>query len=45
MGNVVLNCVKKSFGSTEVIHGITIDIKDGEFIVIVVCRDVENPHC
>ena len=35
MGNVVLNCVKKSFGSTEVIHGITIDIKDGEFIVIV----------
>src|SRR6056300_45197 len=35
MGNVALNCVKKSFGSTEVIHGITIDIKDGEFIVIV----------
>jgi sn-glycerol 3-phosphate transport system ATP-binding protein len=35
MGNVVLNCVKKSFGSAEVIHGITIDIKDGEFIVIV----------
>ena len=35
MGNVVLNCVKKSFGSAEVNHGITIDIKDGEFIVIV----------
>ena len=35
MANVVLNCVKKSFGSSEVIHGITIDIKDGEFIVIV----------
>ena len=33
MANVVLNCV--SFGSSEVIHGITIDIKDGEFIVIV----------
>ena len=35
MANVVLNCVKKSFGSSEVIHGITIDIKDGDFIVIV----------
>jgi sn-glycerol 3-phosphate transport system ATP-binding protein len=27
--------VKKSFGKTEVIHGIDIDIEDGEFIVIV----------
>ena len=27
--------IKKSFGKTEVIHGVDIDIEDGEFIVIV----------
>ena len=27
--------VKKKFGATEVIHGVSVDISDGEFIVIV----------
>ena len=27
--------VKKKFGATEVIHGVSVDINDGEFIVIV----------
>ena len=35
MATVSLKNVKKKFGSTEVIQGISTDIKDGEFIVIV----------
>jgi sn-glycerol 3-phosphate transport system ATP-binding protein len=35
MATVSLKGVKKSFGSTHVIHGIDVDIADGEFIVIV----------
>ncbi|MDT8344163.1 MAG: sn-glycerol-3-phosphate ABC transporter ATP-binding protein UgpC [Thermohalobaculum sp.] len=35
MASVTLAQVRKSFGATEVIHGVDIDIADGEFIVIV----------
>ena len=35
MATVSLIDVKKSFGPTDVIHGISTDIADGEFIVIV----------
>jgi sn-glycerol 3-phosphate transport system ATP-binding protein len=35
MATVTLSDVKKSFGPTDVIHGISADIADGEFIVIV----------
>ena len=35
MATLKLDNVKKSFGKTDVIHGVSIDIKDGEFIVIV----------
>ena len=35
MATVSLKNVKKNFGLTEVIQGISTDIKDGEFIVIV----------
>ena len=35
MATVSLKGVKKSFGATDVIHGITTEIMDGEFIVIV----------
>ena len=35
MANVTLKNIKKSFGATDVIHGINAEIKDGEFIVIV----------
>ncbi|MDE0696496.1 MAG: ATP-binding cassette domain-containing protein, partial [Boseongicola sp.] len=35
MATLTLNNVKKSFGKTDVIHGISIDVEDGEFIVIV----------
>ena len=35
MATVTLDRVRKRFGKTQVIHGVTIDIADGEFIVIV----------
>ena len=35
MATVELKNIKKSFGSVDVIHGINMDIADGEFIVIV----------
>ncbi|MCY4048603.1 MAG: ATP-binding cassette domain-containing protein, partial [Hyphomicrobiales bacterium] len=35
MATVALHNVKKSFGSTEVIHGVDVEIDDGEFVVIV----------
>ncbi len=35
MAGVNIQNIKKSYGSVEVLHGINVDIKDGEFIVIV----------
>ena len=35
MADVSLKNIHKSFGKAEVIHGISCDIKDGEFIVIL----------
>ena len=35
MATLTLDNVKKSFGKTDVIHGVSIDVQDGEFIVIV----------
>src|SRR5215467_8400686 len=35
MSKVQLRDVRKSYGTNEVIHGITMDVVDGEFIVIV----------
>ncbi|APZ53670.1 ABC transporter ATP-binding protein [Salipiger abyssi] len=35
MATLTLEHVKKSFGETKVIHGVDIDVADGEFIVIV----------
>ena len=35
MATVSLNGIKKTFGKTDVIHGIDVEIEDGEFIVIV----------
>src|SRR5688500_7944997 len=35
MAEVKLKGVRKSFGSTEVVHGVNVDIADGEFCVLV----------
>lgn len=35
MATITLDAVKKSYGKTDVIHGVDVDIADGELIVIV----------
>src|SRR4249919_3728959 len=35
MATVSFNTVEKSFGTTKVLHGVSFDIKDGEFVVLV----------
>ena len=35
MSEIKLENLKKSFGKTDVIHDLSIDVKDGELIVIV----------
>ncbi|MGR3660176.1 MAG: ABC transporter ATP-binding protein [Paracoccaceae bacterium] len=35
MANVKIDNVKKSFGNVQVMHGVSIDISDGEFVVLV----------
>ncbi|UCH46911.1 MAG: sn-glycerol-3-phosphate ABC transporter ATP-binding protein UgpC [Betaproteobacteria bacterium] len=35
MASVNLKKVRKTFGRTEVVHGVDIDIEDGEFVVLV----------
>jgi multiple sugar transport system ATP-binding protein len=35
MASVTLSGVKKSFGSTEVLHGVDVAVEDGEFCVLV----------
>ncbi|MFV2001501.1 MAG: ABC transporter ATP-binding protein [Paracoccaceae bacterium] len=35
MAQVTIRDIRKSFGETEVIHGVDIDIADGEFVVLV----------
>ena len=35
MASVAFHKIEKSFGKTKIIHGITFDISDGEFVVLV----------
>lgn len=35
MATVAIKDVKKTYGNTQVIHGVDLDIKDGEFVVFV----------
>jgi multiple sugar transport system ATP-binding protein len=35
MASVGIRDVKKAFGATNVIHGVSIDIRDGEFVILV----------
>lgn len=35
MANVSFSNIKKSFGTVDVIHGISLDIEDGEFVALV----------
>ncbi|HEX2136086.1 MAG TPA: sn-glycerol-3-phosphate ABC transporter ATP-binding protein UgpC [Microvirga sp.] len=35
MASVNINGVRKSFGNVAIIHGVSVDIRDGEFVVLV----------
>ena len=35
MANVSIRNVRKAFGSTEVLHGVSVEIEDGEFVILV----------
>lgn len=35
MASIQFKSLKKSYGDTEIVHGLSLDIEDGEFIVIV----------
>ncbi|MGH7004443.1 MAG: ATP-binding cassette domain-containing protein, partial [Alphaproteobacteria bacterium] len=35
MASVVIRDVRKAFGTHAVIHGVSVDIADGEFVVLV----------
>ena len=35
MASVAISDVRKSFGSVEILHGVSIDIADGEFVTLV----------
>ena len=35
MATVSFRTIKKSFGKTDILHGISFDIHDGEFVVLV----------
>src|SRR6202167_4130698 len=35
MANVSIRNVRKTFGSTEVLHGVSVEIDDGEFVILV----------
>jgi multiple sugar transport system ATP-binding protein len=35
MAEVTIRNLRKSYGTTEVIHGLDVDIKNGEFVVLV----------
>jgi multiple sugar transport system ATP-binding protein len=35
MASVVVSDVRKSFGTTPVLHGVNVTIEDGEFVVLV----------
>src|SRR5271166_1082824 len=35
MASVSIRQVRKAFGTAEVLHGVTVDIDDGEFVVLV----------
>ncbi len=35
MANVSIRDVRKRFGTTEVLHGVSVEIDDGEFVILV----------
>ena len=45
MATVQIVNVEKSFGTTQVIRGVDIDIQDSEFVILVGPSGSENRRC
>lgn len=45
MAGLKLKGLKKSYGAVKVIHGVDLEIEQGEFIVFVGRRAAANPLC
>ncbi|GIT09219.1 MAG: hypothetical protein CM1200mP30_28490 [Pseudomonadota bacterium] len=44
MADVKMSSIYKSFGNTEVIHGVDLEVEDHEFVVFVGPSGWENRH-
>jgi ABC-type arginine transport system ATPase subunit len=44
MSGVVLKNIKKSYGAVNVIHGIDLEVRKGEFVVFVGPSVAASPH-
>ena len=45
MAAVVIRNVEKAFGATKVIHGVSVEIADGEFVCWSAPRAAASPRC
>ena len=45
MAPVDVRQVDKFYGSVQVLHGVSVDIPDGEFVVLSAPRAAASPHC
>ncbi len=45
MAGVVLKDIRKSYGAIDVIKGVDLEIKQGEFVVFVGPSGCGNRHC
>jgi ABC-type transporter Mla maintaining outer membrane lipid asymmetry ATPase subunit MlaF len=45
MASVDVRKVDKFFGSTQILHGVSVDIPDGEFVVLVGPRAAGSRRC
>ena len=44
MANINIRQVRKCYGKVEVIHGVDLAVKDGEFVVILGPRAAASPR-
>jgi multiple sugar transport system ATP-binding protein len=45
MAEVTISKLRKIYGAVEVIHGVDLDIEDGEFVISSGLRAAESPRC
>ncbi len=45
MAGLEIRNVRKSFGATPILHGVSIDIQDGEFVILVGPSGCGNRPC